>query len=463
MRLDALFFKKFVEELQILSDTEQTIEAFCTDSKNVKKNEIFLAIKGSKFDGHDFIQEALSRGCAGVFLDQNKIANLANIPDSLKKDKLFAAVPNTVLALVQLAKAWRNQFTIPVVGVTGSVGKTSTKEMLTSILRHSGKNVLSSFGNQNTEIGASLNILKMRDEHEVAVFELGINKPGEMEKLAEIVRPTTAVVTSIGHCHMAGLGSMQEIAMEKRDIFKTFESTSIGVINGDLPVLSSVAYAHPVIRFGAKMTNQIQARKIKVNSDRIEFSLKIYNKKYPVVLQSSHMGFVFNTLAATALAKLLGLDDNVIVEAIQRPFVVSGRFELKKIKGSCSTLINDCYNANPESMKAALLAFEKIETKSKKIAVLGDMLELGVNGPFWHRQVGRFIKKVTSLDRIILVGGMMQEIKQILPAGLLVECSTTWQDALKKLEKHLETDSIILIKGSNGTGLGGLVKELAES
>ena len=274
-------------------------------------------------------------------------------------------------AFIKLACAWRDQFNYPVVGITGSVGKTSTKEILKSILHANNIPFIASEGNQNTRVGVAINIFKMRSNHQAAIFELGISKRGEMAELAKIARPSTAVITGIGHAHMEGLGSLADIALEKRDIFKYFNDSSIGIINGDQPLLANVGYNHPMIKFGSKTVNQIQARKIHATGTNISFVMKIYKEKCNVTLQHPHEGAVMNSLAATAIAYLLRVPTAKIIEGIQQPLRVSGRFEEKALSAKKGKIIHDCYNANPESMKAALLAFQKIETKAQKIAVLG--------------------------------------------------------------------------------------------
>ena len=260
---------------------------------------------------------------------------------------------------------------------------------------------------------------------------------------------------------MEGLGSLADIATEKRDLFKFFTEESIGIINGDQAVLAHVGYVHPVIKFGTKTTNQIQARKVQVATDRMSFVLKIYKEKFNVEINNVHSGAIFNALAASAAAHMLGIPNSVIIKAIQTPPVVAGRFELKPIKENKGIIINDCYNANPESMKAALLAFQKIETKAHKIAVLGDMLELGLNSPFWHRQLGRFLRKVPSLRHVILVGDMMKWAKKTIPVGLTVVTVANWQEAITYLESALSQESLVLVKGSRGMGLTNVVNALS--
>ncbi len=256
---------------------------------------------------------------------------------------------------------------------------------------------------------------------------------------------------------MEGLGSLTDIALEKRAIFNFFTEQSIGIINGDQPILATVSYLHPVVKFGQKTTNQIQARKVRISGSHINFTLKIYQKKYSVSIKSAHAGVVQNALAAASVATLLGVEDQVIVRAIQEPPVVKQRFEVKKMTKALGTMIDDCYNASPESMKAALLAFQQFESRSPKIAVLGDMLGLGVNSPFWHRQLGRFLRKVPSLQRVILVGTLVEWTEKTAPLQVSVERVPSWQDAISHLQKELQTEAVILVKGSNAMGLSNLV------
>ncbi len=175
------------------------------------------------------------------------------------------------------------------------------------------------------------------------------------------------------------------------------------------------------------------------------------------MLQQPHVGTVFNVLAATTVAYLLDVPSETIVKAIQMPFSVAGRFEERRITVGGGTLINDCHNASPESMKAALLAFQEVDIKGNKIAVIGDMLGLGINSPFWHRQIGRFLRKVPSLKQVILVGDLVQWVKKTAPVGLPVELVSTWQEATEKLKAELNQDSVVLVKGSHETGLSNLV------
>jgi UDP-N-acetylmuramoyl-tripeptide--D-alanyl-D-alanine ligase len=455
MRLNQNFIKTILPEAYIHGKELPEVFSCSIDSRSLVAGEFFCALPGSKADGHDFIENAVTKGASGLIISIDKKACLKRLPPKIVDSLTIISVPHVQNAIQALAAAWRAQFSIPVIGITGSVGKTSTKEVLTHIARLSGKNVLASTGNHNTALGLSLTLLKINTAHDMVIVEMSI--------LAQIARPTHAMITAIGHSHMEGLGSLADIAAEKRDIFKYFSEDSIGVINGDIPLLSTIAYKHPIVKFGCKTINQVQARKIQTNGFSATFTLKLYRERYTLVLSTNHLGRVHNSIAAATMAHLLGIDHRFIVDGIQSSVLVERRFEIKNLKKQRGTLIDDCYNASPESMKAALLAFEKVESFGPKVAVLGDMLELGVNTPFWHRQLGRLLRKAPSLQRVLLVGNYVNWTKKTVPLSVSLEMMKDWQEAVEYLEQTLEKGSVVLVKGSRGVGLNNLVDQLTEA
>jgi len=461
------FLEKTLSSAKILSDVFPEEINFSVDTRKLQEGDIFIALAGKQTDGHNFVAQAIEQGAAGVFINKEKVDCISKIDKKILNTKLIVLVDDTLKALWILASAWREQFSYPVIGITGSVGKTSTKEMLANILKLYGMKVCVSYGNQNSLIGVPLNILKMQSAHQVAVIEMGINKRGEMATLAGIVKPTIGVITCIGHSHMEGLGSLSSIAAEKRDIFKYFKDGNIGIVNGDQQPLSHISYSHPVVKFGSKIINQVQARKIKQEGSMLSFMLKIYNKKYTVSLNSNHLGMVFNSLASAAVCSILGIPDDIIINGLSKQVEVKGRFQIKPLKSGDGYLIDDCYNAGPESMKSGLLTFESIKTKAQKIAVLSDMLELGTESAFWHRQIGRFLRKVPSLNHLILVGESAKFIKKTAPLSLKIDIFASWQEAALFLEEKISgKDSLIFVKGSTAgytTGLVNLVNKFTES
>lgn len=432
---------------------------FVLDSRVVNQGDTFVALPGTRSDGHVFVADAVKRGARVLMIEQDKQDCLYALSTKERENVSLIIVPKTYAAFIALARAWRAQFSYPVVGITGSIGKTTTKELLASILRAHGMSCLVAHGTQNTALGCALTMLRMRASHDVAIFEMGISRQGEMMVMADLTRPTTAIITSIGHSHLEGLGSLHDVATEKRAIFHFFRHDNIGIIHGDQPTLAAISYQHPSIKFGCKTTNQIQARKIRVQGDTVSFVLKIYQQRYAITLPTNHTGRVMNVLAAAAAAHHLGIPHETIVQAVEQPLIVESRFQKRALRTN-DMLIDDCYNASPESMKAALLAFEKCDSKGRKIAVLGDMLELGVNTPFWHRQLGRLLRKVPSLSHVIFVGNHVQWAQKTAPIGLSHELVATWQEAVQSVQKQLGSDVLMLVKGSNGVGLKNLVQTL---
>lgn len=461
MHIDASFVTKVLPHISFQGIFP--IDAnFSVDTRTLQKGDVFIALCGQQVDGHDFIADALKKGASGI------IANLNCKKDLMQKyskefEKISVSfVPNTLQALIDLAHAWRSQFFYPVVAITGTVGKTTTKEMVKNILEQTNMNYLVSSGNQNTLIGVSLNILKMRVCHQVAVFELGIAEIGSMKKLVQLLRPTYAAITCVGHGHMQGLGDVSSVAREKREIFSILNDSGIGIINGDQAELSQVSYAHPVIRFGIKRLNQIQARNIVVSNNNIKFTAKIYGKKYDVVLSSCNQARVYNALCAMAIGKILQISDEFLVAGVQQPIYVQGRFQILP-HSSGSILIHDAYNSNPESIKASLVAFENYQTPLKKVLVLGDMMELGEQSNFWHRQLGRMVKKISNFDAIILIGSQVEWALKTLPKDVTFFKFDAIENAFALLKSMILTkDKVFLFKASNSMRFSQLIAQLQE-
>lgn len=453
MKLDVSFVRTALPYAQIEGVEPQTL-TFAFDSRTVQLGDVFVALQGQRTDGHHFIAQVHERGAAGYIIRQDFLTQL---PASLRANKLIIAVPDTQQAFIDLAYAWRSACNITIVAITGTVGKTSTKEILGAIVNHAGYAAIISPGNQNTLLAACANILRIMSHHQVAIFEVGISKRNEMREIVRLLRPTYAAITCIGHQHMDGLGTLHDIAQEKRAIFSCFTQQNIGVVNGDQPLLEDIAYAHPVIKFGLKTNNQIQARKLQINGQTTSLILKIYQEKIPVIIPTNHRGYIMNVLAASALAYLLDIKAAVIAQAIQKQVVIAGRNQQLAIPHNRGLLINDCYNANPESVKEALIALEHTAQGKHAIFVFGDMLGLGAEAPFWHRQIGRFLGKISTLARVILVGNLVEWTKGAAPRTIAIDHVKDWQQAATLLSCYLTPHSVVLVKGSLGMNLGALV------
>jgi len=476
MKLDNNFFQNIFKSAEVFWGLNNHIDSFdfilkdkeilvSIDSRTVTSQDIFLAMTGPNFDGHNFLINALEKGILGLIIEKNKKHLLQNIPANLLDQKLIIIVDDTYKTLIEMAKYWRNRFDIPVVGVTGSIGKTTTKEMLASILNAAQIPHLVSYKNQNNQIGLPLNILRLKKEDKIAVFELGINDTGEMDFLVDIVQPTIAVITTVGHVHIEGLGSLEGVSLEKRRIFKNFLSKNVGIIFGDNPLLGDVLYSHPIVKFGFKKDNNVIGHDIKIlhheDNSFVEFILKIYGQSQKVKLYIDNEILVHNALAAVSVAHVLGIDLNYIVKGLENFRPISGRFEKKPLNNNKGFLINDCYNAGPESMKASILAFDKMVGKGIKIAVLGDMLELGEMEAFWHKHIGEVLNSTSDIKELILVGERSKLILETLSRNIKVNWVENWQQALELLQQTLVDNSLILLKASHGMGFSNLVDKLS--
>lgn len=461
MQIDADFVAKVLPQVSFQA-TFPVDANFSVDTRTLQKGDVFVALCGARVDGHDFIAEALQKGASAVIANISYQTKLMQKHHKEFEKKSIIFVPDAMQALVDLAYAWRSQFFYPVVAITGTVGKTTTKEMVKNILQQTQMHYLVSSGNQNTLIGVSINILKMRQEHQVAVFELGIAETGSMKKLVQLLRPTYAAITFVGHGHMQGLGDTTSVAREKREVFTTLSEFDIGIINGDQPELSKISYHHPVIRFGNKRSNQIQARNIFVKNNCVNFIAKIYQKKYAVVLPTCNQVRVNNALCAMAIGKVLHIPDELLIAGVQQPMSVQGRFEIL-LHASGSILIHDAYNSNPESAKASLEAFEQYQTNLKKVLVLGDMMELGQQSNFWHRQLGRMVKKISNLHAVVLIGTQVMWTKKTLPLGTKSLQFENIENAFQPLKSMLfDKDKVFLFKASNSLKFLHLIKNLQE-
>lgn len=429
------------------------IEGAVIDSRLVKENYLFFATVGERVDGHDYIDKAFSAGAS--------VAVCQRIPEGI--DGTYILVEDTFLALKQIAKFYRENMNIKVVGITGSVGKTSTKEFIASVLARK-YNVLKTEGNFNNEVGLPLTVLKIRDEHEVAVLEMGISDFGEMTRLSEIAQPDVCVITNIGQCHLEQLGDRDGVLKAKTEVFANLKENGTACLFGDDDKLQSISEVNgkkPVF-FGMAESADIYATDV-LNKGLLGSECVIHagdikiDAKIP--LPGKHM--VYNALAATAVGITLGLNDEEIVAGIASVEAVSGRSHL--IHTDKYTIIDDCYNANPVSMKAAVdLLGEAI---TRKVAVLGDMFELGENEKLLHRQVGCYAAEHDT-DVLVCVGSLSKEMYEGAQDSMdkmqspEIHYFATLEECLSGIEEILQPEDAVLVKASHGMHFETLVEKL---
>ncbi|KAF0133320.1 MAG: UDP-N-acetylmuramoyl-tripeptide--D-alanyl-D-alanine ligase [Candidatus Saganbacteria bacterium] len=409
----------------------QKIKGVSTDSRTTKKGELFIPLAGPKFDGHNHIIEAIKKGAVCVLFSNAH-------PDANINGCAFIKVKNTLTALQDIAKHHRNKFKLPIIGVTGSSGKTTTKDIIAAILSKEF-NVLKNEENLNNEIGVPLTLLKLNKKHEAAVIEMAMQDLGEIAELADIVKPHIAVITNIGEAHLEFLKNLKNTAKAKSEIFKNLQNGDFAIINQDdefFEHLKSGARKNgaKIITFGIIEKADITPKDLK----GIKLSLP-----------GEHN--IYNALAAIAVANLFNVKKASVKSALEsfvpssKRFIVFNREDKVKI-------IDDTYNANPQSMKAALSVLASL--KGRKIAVLGDMLELGKTAKPAHKKIGQFARKL-GIDKIISVGALSKEIKADyhFPNN---------QDAAIKLKEIIKSGDRVLIKGSRGMHLEEIVQPLIE-
>ncbi|MDK2835878.1 MAG: UDP-N-acetylmuramoyl-tripeptide--D-alanyl-D-alanine ligase [Thermosediminibacterales bacterium] len=430
------------------------VKGVSTDSRTISGGELFVPLKGEKFDGHDFIEDAFKKGA---------VSSLTEKPDTVKSAESLILVEDTLKALQDLAGFYRNLFRIPFVAVTGSTGKTTTKDMISAVLRQRFK-VLSNIGNYNNLIGLPLTIFDLNKEHNVCVVEMGMNAFGEIKKMAKIVRPKYSIITNIGLSHIEKLGSVENILKAKMEILESMDEDDTVFLNADDSSLKSIIgqIKQNVVTYGI-VNGDIKASKIRFEGSTatcfdVNISDKVYNFEIPVPGKHN----VYNALAAIAVGIELGIDPEEIKKGLLLFRPQKMRLEFKKGLRN-SIIINDAYNASPDSMRAAIDVLKNVQEGKRKIAVLGDMLEMGEWAPAAHKQVGRFIEE-NQIDFLFTVGELGKFIakgalEKGMPEKRVIECDTN-EEASKKLESIIEEYDIILIKGSRGMKMEQIVDYL---
>lgn len=426
----------------ICGDEDLDIQNFEKDTRIIQKGDMYVAIKGEKFDGNDFYKDAINKGAVACLMSKEPDEKIGSI----------VLVENTVKAIQQIAAYKRSQVDIPVVAVTGSVGKTSTKDIVAAVMSQKYK-VLKTQGNLNNDIGLPFTLLRLHDENAIVV-EMGMNHFGEISLLTSIAKPTLAIITNIGTAHIGNLGSRENILKAKLEILEGLQGNNV-IINNDNDLLSDWAEKNKekynIITYGINNKNsKYVAEDIHSYEDRSEY--RIDGKEVVVPVGGEH--FVLNSLCAIAVGRYFDIPMAKITEGISGFELTKGRMEIEKAKCGAS-IINDTYNANYDSMKAAIGYLEKIEGK-RKIAVLGDMKELGEYSESLHRKVGEEVK---NIDILITIGELAKCIEETADVKEMLHFDNN-ESALEYLKKIMKKDDIILLKASNSMKFGDIAKEL---
>ena len=440
----------------LVGNEDEALVDFSKDTREVKEGDTYVGIKGENHDGNLLYEEALKKGAKVCILQRESINNKIDI-NMIKEnysDRTIVIVENTVKALQELATYKRCLYDIPVIGITGSVGKTSTKDIIASVMSKK-YNVLKTLGNYNNQIGLPLTILRLKD-HDAMVVEMGMSELGEISNLTRIAKPTVAVITNVGTAHIGNLGSRENILKAKLEILEGLQENGTLVINNDNDMLhewnkENSENKYKVITFGLENKSDVMAKDVEMTEKGSTYKIDINNKTYDVNVSVGGTHFVLNSLCAITIGNLFNIKMEDILDGIANFELTKRRMEIDKNKIG-ATIINDCYNANYDSMKAALDYLGKINT-NRKIAVLGDMLELGEFSKMLHEKVGEVVAK-NKIDILITVGDMSKyitnkEIKKKKKKKNVYTCENN-QDAINILKNTIKKDDAILLKASNG-------------
>ncbi|OHB33869.1 MAG: UDP-N-acetylmuramoylalanyl-D-glutamyl-2, 6-diaminopimelate--D-alanyl-D-alanine ligase [Desulfuromonadaceae bacterium GWC2_58_13] len=419
-----------------------TVTGISTDSRTLKSGELFVPLRGPNFDGHDFLIRALRNGAAACLSEE--VVGAFPVP--------LIQVPDTLVALGDLAAARRREFSGPVVGLTGSTGKTTTKDMVANILALTGPG-LKTEGNFNNLVGLPLTLFRLQPDHEWVVLEMGMSARGEIARLTEIAEPFVGVVTNVGPAHLETLQNIEGVLRAKGELFASMKPGSIAVVNADDERVARLPVANGVRRlcFGLNAEAQVRAENIVATGQALEFDLLLPSGRWPVCMQVAGRHNVLNALAAAATASALEVDGERIVRGLEAFRPAPGRMEVVSVKDDI-LILEDSYNANPLSVKAALTTLDELGGEGRRVAVLGDMLELGNTSAELHHEIGQAAGR--RVDLLVLLGQMAAEVAAgAREAGLAdarIIIVGSHEEAVAQLRSQLQCGDRVLVKGSRG-------------
>jgi len=437
------------------------VKGISIDSRTLKPGECFIAVKGDNFDGHDFVRQAIKKGASCIIKDKRPTSYpSASLGTSQLPATSFIEVKDTIIALGDIARFWRNKFNIPVIAVTGSNGKTTTKEMIAWVLSAKFK-VLKNEGTKNNHIGLPMALLNLNSTHEIAVLEIGTNHFGEVANLARICSPDIGVITNIGPSHLEYFHNLEGVLREKYSLFDNLKIPHIGILNADDPLLRKKILSRRknsfIVSFGIDQPADFSARCIKRLGSKIGFSL---DNKYKFTLATPGYYNAYNALAAIAAGRIFGIGHGDIAGRLKQFKFPYGRLNLLNLRKT--TFIDDTYNANPASLIQALDVLVNFKVKGRKIFVMGDMMELGAGKEKFHLQAAGKIAR--ACDCLITVGKLSQLAAQAarqqgLSTNNIFNCRNSGE-ARRILFDKLSPgpQDIVLVKGSRAMKMEEVLK-----
>lgn len=434
------------------SGQDLPVSGVSTDSRQVRQGQLFVALRGERFDGHVFVENVLQAGVVGAIVDRNFVSSNPHL----------IRVDDTRLALGRLAEGWRSRFDVKVIGITGSNGKTTVKEMLAEILRQANgdQTVLATTGNFNNDIGLPLTLLQLNNEHQFAVIEMGMNHPGEIAYLTHIAKPDVALVNNALRAHLGGgFHSTADIARAKAEIFEGLSALGIAVINTDdahTDLFVTAALPHAVMRFGLQ-NGEVHAEDISLLSNSSHFMLHSPQGIIRVDLPAPGEHNIRNALAAATIALTLGVSLQSVAKGVAAFSGIRGRLQ-RKTAACGATLLDDTYNANPDSMKAGLDVLSKFD--SPRVFVMGDIGELGDGATGLHAEVGDYARQL-GIEQLVTLGPLSKYAAQAYGAG--AKTFNDLEELLVYLNTMLTAEATVLVKGSRFMKMERVVEHLLAS
>ena len=426
------------------------------DTRAIKDKDIFIALKGENFNGNDFVIEACKKGASICIIDEIKFEEM-----QLNRQTSVIKVADTKKALLDLAKFYINKLNLKVVGITGSTGKTSTKDLVAAVLSAKFK-VFKTLGNFNNEIGLPMMIFKLDKSYDIAVLEMGMSGFGEIHNLCEVARPNIAIITNIGMSHIENLKSRENILKAKMEITDFFDEESVLIVNSDNDLLQDIDTSnYKLIKTGIDSEADFKAYDLNIEEKKITFSIieesNLINNTIEVDIPGRHN--ILNSLLAVACGRVMGMNYSEITEGFKRLEATSMRLDI--IKGEKFTVINDCYNASPDSMLAAIDVLCNVSGKAK-IAILGTMKELGDGAFEAHKQVAEYAK-LKNIDLLITLGEFNEAYEEGFNDIDKYRSFETYDEVLSFVDGIIDENDVVLVKASRYMKLENIVSGLKDA
>ena len=424
-----------------------------TDSRAVRPGGLFVALRGERTDGHRYITSALESGAVACLTMEE--------PETLLPGKAYVLVEDTMTAIGRAAHAYLGRFPIPIIGITGSVGKTTTKDMVASVLSQHYR-VLKTEGNFNNELGLPLTLFRLTSQDQICVLEMGMNHFGEIDYLTQIARPDVAVITNIGDAHIENLGSRGGILRAKSEIFRYMQPDSLAVLNGDDPLLRTLegTIGPDIVFFGEDHEPPYAATSVhQLGAKGLACTIRTPRDTFDVTVPALGNHMIYPVLTACAIGERFGLTTEELIAGI-RAFVPT-KMRMNIIHQGALTILDDSYNANPQSMRAALEVLAH-SGGTRRVAILGDMFELGALGPELHRSVGEFAGQVGGIDALLAIGDLAWNIYDAASQSDIddVFYAPNKVEALALLPGLVQPGGVVLVKASRGMAFEELTRAL---